>query len=175
MQFIGDTRGAISTSHYLATEAGAAALRAGGNAIDAALAAAVTRCVVYPNNVALGGDLVALVRDPRGKVRFLNATGTAASAMSLEAMREKHGTALPARGVDTITVPGGVRGRGELHDYGATLDWADHFTAAIEYASQGHPTARSVAAALEQEHATAESPTYAAASDPRSDGPAIVV
>lgn len=141
-------RGAISTSHHLATEAGAAALEAGGTAVDAALAAAATLCVVYPNNVALGGDLVALVRSPEGEVRFLNATGTAPAAQTLEALREKHGERLPLRGVDTVTVPGGVCGWNALHGYGARLSWETHFEAAIRHAERGFPNSRSVAAAL---------------------------
>ena len=141
-------RGAIATSHHLATEAGAAVLEAGGNAVDAAIAAAATLCVVYPNNVALGGDLVALVRSPDGEVRFLNATGTAPANQSLEALHERHGAALPLRGVDTITVPGGVRGWQALHEYAATRSWADHLAPAIRLAEQGFPNSRSVAAAL---------------------------
>ncbi|MBK0422246.1 gamma-glutamyltransferase [Leucobacter sp. CSA2] len=141
-------RGAISTSHYLATEAGAAVIAAGGNAVDAALAAAATLCVVYPNNVALGGDLVALVRSPEGEVRFLNATGAAPAGQTIEALREKHGDALPLRGIDTITVPGGICGWNSLHEYGATRPWAAHFESAIRYAEQGFPNSRSVAAAL---------------------------
>lgn len=149
-------RGAISTSHHLATEAGAAALEAGGNAIDAALAAAATLCVVYPNNVALGGDLVALVRSPDGEVRFLNATGAAPADQTIEALRERHGGALPLRGIDTVTVPGGVCGWNSLHEYGATLPWADHFAAAIRHAEQGFPNSRSVADALVEDRASLE-------------------
>ncbi|QZY53427.1 gamma-glutamyltransferase [Leucobacter tenebrionis] len=144
-------RGAISTSHHLATEAGAAELEAGGNAIDAALAAAAALCVVYPNNVALGGDLVALVRSPEGEIRFLNATGTAPAAQSLDALREAYGEMLPLRGIDTVTVPGGVRGWAALHEFGATRSWAQHLEAAIRYADEGVPTARSVAAAIVSE------------------------
>lgn len=142
------TLGAISTSHHLATEAGAEALRAGGNAIDAALAAAATLCVVYPNNVALGGDLVALVRSPDGEIRFLNGTGPAPREQSLEVLRARHGAALPLRGIDTITVPLGVCGWNSLHDHGARLPWADHFAHAIRHAEHGFPNSRSVAAAL---------------------------
>ncbi|WP_336991908.1 gamma-glutamyltransferase family protein [Leucobacter sp. VD1] len=149
-------RGAISTSHHLATEAGAAALEAGGNAIDAALAAAAALCVVYPNNVALGGDLVALVRSPQGEVRFLNATGTAPAAQSLDALRETYGELLPLRGIDTVTVPGGVRGWGELHNFGATRSWEQHLEAAIRYAADGVPTAKSVAAAIVDEREVLE-------------------
>ncbi|GAA1622512.1 gamma-glutamyltransferase family protein [Leucobacter chromiireducens] len=148
------TGGAISTSHHLATEAGAAALRAGGNAIDAALAAAATLCVVYPNNVALGGDLVALVRSPEGEIRFLNATGAAPAGQTLEALREKHGDALPLRGIDTVTVPGGICGWNSLHEYGATRPWAAHFEHAIRHAEQGIANSKSVAAALIEDQAT---------------------
>lgn len=140
--------GAIATSHFLATEAGAVALRAGGNAVDAAIAAAATLCVVYPHNVALGGDLVALVRSPSGEIRFLNGTGTAPAAQSLEALRAAHGEHLPLRGIDTVTVPGGVCGWNSLHEFGAALPWAQHFDAAISHAEDGFPNSRSVAAAL---------------------------
>ncbi|GAA1317939.1 gamma-glutamyltransferase family protein [Leucobacter albus] len=140
--------GAISTSHHLATEAGAAVLRAGGNAIDAAITAAATLCVVYPNNVALGGDLVAIVRSPDGKIRFLNATGTAPAGQSLEALRERHGDALPLRGIDTVTVPGGVRGWEALHELGGSRTWAQHLEPAIAFARDGFPNSRSVAREL---------------------------
>ena len=140
--------GAISTSHHLATEAGAAVLRAGGNAIDAAITAAATLCVVYPNNVALGGDLVAIVRSPDGEIRFLNATGTAPAGQTLEALRESHGDALPLRGIDTVTVPGGIRGWEALHELGATRSWAEHLAPAIGFARDGFPNSRSVAREL---------------------------
>lgn len=144
-------RGAISTSHFLATEAGAAALEAGGTAVDAALAAAATLCVVYPNNVALGGDLVALVRDPAGKIHFLNGTGPSAAAQSLEALREKYGAELPLRGIDTVSLPGGVCGWNSLHQLGAKLSWESHFDAARRYARDGFPNSKSVAQSLMDE------------------------
>ena len=56
------------------------AYRDGGNAIDAAIAAAAVLTVVYPHNVALGGDLIALVRTPEGTVRCVNASGWAGAA-----------------------------------------------------------------------------------------------
>lgn len=149
-------RGAISTSHYLATEAGAAALKAGGTAIDAALAAAATLCVVYPNNVALGGDLVALVKDPTGKIHFLNATGPSAVAQTLEALRAKHGAQLPLRGIDSVSLPGGVCGWNSLHALGAKLPWASHFEAARRHARDGFANSKSVAQALIDERAFLE-------------------
>lgn len=145
------TGGAVSSSHHLATEAGARALRAGGNAIDAAIAAAAALCVVYPNNVALGGDLVALVRDPSGRISFVNATGRAARAETIEALRERHGEHLPARGIDTIPVPGGVRGWSALSDLGGRLDWSERLGSARDLARDGHPTSLSVARAIRLE------------------------
>lgn len=149
-------RGAIATSHHLATEAGADVLRQGGNAIDAALAAAAVLCVVYPNNVALGSDLVAIVRSPDGVVRFLNATGTAAGGETLDALTHRHGAVLPTRGVDTITLPGAIRGWEALHEHGATRAWSEHLEAAIRYACAGVPVARSVAQALIDERTDLE-------------------
>lgn len=139
--------GAVATSHHLATAAGERALRDGGNAIDAAIAAAAALCVVYPNNVALGGDLVALVRDPNGGIRFVNATGRAPRAQSLASLRARHGDALPDRGVDTVTVPGGVAGWGAMHGLGARLDLADLLEDARLLAEES-PVSRSTAAAI---------------------------
>ncbi|MEV0068940.1 MULTISPECIES: gamma-glutamyltransferase family protein [unclassified Amycolatopsis] len=140
--------GAIASPHALATRAGEQAFRAGGNAIDAALAAATALTVVYPHNTALGGDLVALVRTPDGSITCVNATGTAPAARDLAALRARHGERLPERGPDTITVPGAVRGWEALRGHGAALDWSAQFAAAIGYAAEGVPVARSLAAAL---------------------------
>lgn len=146
--FVRSTSGAVSSSHYLATEAGADALRKGGNAIDAAIAAAAVLCVVYPNNVSLGGDLVALVRDPSGDVRFVNATGRAASGERLHNLRSRHGAALPNRGIDTVTVPGGVRGWLALARLGARLGWAELLSPAAHFAGEGVPLSRSTSRAV---------------------------
>lgn len=145
------TAGAVATSHHLATEAGAAMLRAGGNAVDAAIAAAAALCVVYPNNVALGGDLVALVRSPDGEIRFVNATGRAPAAQTLDALRTRHGDALPARGIDAVTVPGAVRGWQALAELGGRLGWAERLEPARRHAHDGVPTAVSVARAARED------------------------
>ena len=144
--------GAVATSHYRATEAGAEALRMGGNAVDAAIAAAAVLCVVYPNNVALGGDLVALVRDPSGAVTFVNATGRAPKKLGLETLRQRHGNALPNRGIDTVTIPGGVRGWAALANQGAKLGWEDLLSPAHLCALDGIPVSRSVGRAIQLDH-----------------------
>jgi gamma-glutamyltranspeptidase/glutathione hydrolase len=144
--------GSIASPHHLATQAGEDAFRAGGNAIDAALTAAVVLDVVYPNQTALGGDLVALVRTPAGTVHCVNATGWAPAAQSAERLRARYGAELPFRGIDTVTVPGAVRGWETLRSFGARLDWAAHFTAAVDLAAHGAPVARSLAAAVAEKH-----------------------
>ena len=83
--------GALATPHALATEAGMRAYRDGGNAIDAAIVAAAVLTVVYPHNVTLGGDLVALLRTPDGVVRCVNASGWAGGAVDAAGLRATHG------------------------------------------------------------------------------------
>jgi gamma-glutamyltranspeptidase len=140
--------GAIATSHYAATAAGARLLERGGTAVDAAIAAAAVLCVVYQDNVALGSDLVALVRDPSGRTRFVNATGPAAAAETLEGLRSRHGDGMPTRGVDAVTVPGGLRGWEVLAEFGGTLGWNELLADARSLAADGHPVPRSVARAI---------------------------
>ena len=140
--------GAIATPHTAATEAAVAAYRDGGNAIDAAIAAAAVLTVVYPHNVALGGDLIALVRTPDGAVHHVNASGWAGAAADATAMRAKHGATLPDRGADTVTVPGGIRGWETLRSFGSRLPWERLLRPAAQAARDGVPVAASLAAHL---------------------------
>ncbi|MBK0418923.1 gamma-glutamyltransferase [Leucobacter sp. CSA1] len=139
------TGGAIATPHASATEVGAQVLRNGGNAIDAALAAAVALCVVYPNNVALGSDLVALVHTPDGRVHEINATGGAPSGTSLQQLRERYGDVLPMYGIDTINLPGAVRGLERMHALGGALPWRELLRPSVDLARDGVPMPSSVA------------------------------
>ncbi|PYN03661.1 MAG: gamma-glutamyltransferase, partial [Candidatus Rokuibacteriota bacterium] len=111
--------GAVAAPHALASDAGLAILRAGGNALDAAIAAAVTLAVVYPHMNGVGGDNLWLVYDAgRGRLRALNAAGRSASAADLESYRRRFGDAIPARGgAAALTVPGAVSGWWEAHRY----------------------------------------------------------
>lgn len=136
--------GALATPHALATEAGMRAYRDGGNAIDAAIVAAAVLTVVYPHNVALGGDLIALVRTPDGTIRCVNASGWAGAAVDAERLRELHGQWLPARGADAVTVPGGIRGWETLRRLGARLTWARTLEPAEFAARAGVPVPRSL-------------------------------
>ncbi|GAS92414.1 gamma-glutamyltransferase family protein [Mycolicibacterium brisbanense] len=136
--------GAIASPHALATEAGLNAFRDGGTAIDAAIAAAAVLTVVYPHNVALGGDLIALVREPNGAVHCINSSGWAPRDIDVATLRATFGRSLPARDVNTVTVPGGVRGWEALRSHGSRLSWSDTLAAAEDAAAQGVPLAPSV-------------------------------
>ncbi|HEY7667694.1 MAG TPA: gamma-glutamyltransferase [Actinomycetota bacterium] len=142
-------RWALATPHALATEAGAVAFERGGNALDAALAAAVTLAVVYPHMCGVGGDLFALIQRPDGQTVALNASGRAPARLDVDRIRARH-REMPSRGPDVITVPGAVSGWDVLHREGALLPWADAFTPAIAYAHGGVAVSRSLAGTLDE-------------------------
>jgi gamma-glutamyltranspeptidase/glutathione hydrolase len=138
---------AIASPHHLSTEAGVAAYRAGGNALDAALATAASLTVTLPDNCAIGGDLIALVREPDGSVIVVNASGWSAAAMDVDGLRSA-GSEMPAFGADPVTIPGVLRGWETLASLGIRLDWQALLEPAIAQAADGVAVARSVAEAL---------------------------
>ena len=140
-------RWAVATPHPLAADAAAAAFAAGGNAVDAALHAAVTLAVVYPHMCGVGGDLFALVQNPDGKLVAIDSSGRAPAAVDPEGLRAAHGTTMPDAGPVTITVPGAIRGWEAVHRQGAALPWRDAFRVAID-AAAGFPVSRDLAWSL---------------------------
>ena len=135
-------RNVIATSQPLAAQAGAAAFARGGNAIDAALAAAITLTVVEPVMNGIGGDAFALVW-AEGRLHGLNASGRAPAAWNPE--RFKGLDAIPARGWDSVTVPGQVSGWVALSERFGALPFADLFTDAIRHARDGFPVSPVIA------------------------------
>jgi gamma-glutamyltranspeptidase/glutathione hydrolase len=138
-------RGMVATPHLLATQSGLAALRAGGNAVDAAIAAAATIAVVYPHMNGLGGDNLWLIYDARSqRLRALTAVGRAARAASIEWYAERGiSEALPVRGGPAaLTVPAAVDGWWQAHEYSRSrmaspVGWAALLADAIHYAREG--------------------------------------
>jgi len=156
-------RWAIATPHTLATQAGAEAFERGGNAIDAALAAAATLAVVYPHMCGVGGDLFALVQRPDGAVTAVNSSGRAPAAADADRVREvTGGHVMPARGPYSVTVPGAAAGWRALHGQGAALDWTTAFERALVHAREGAPVAAGLAETLAEDPALAEDPGMAA-------------
>lgn len=141
---------AVASPHALATQAASDVVRSGGNAIDAALTAAFVLTVVYPHNTALGGDLIALVREVDGTMTCVNSSGPASRNIDPAAYRSRYGAVMPVTGVDTITVPGAVAGLGAVHDLGASRPWSEHLSAAYELAENGVPVASGLNAAIKE-------------------------
>ena len=141
------SRLALASPHRLASEAGADAFRAGGTAIDAALAAAAMLTVVAPQDCALGGDAFALVARPGGDVTAVNGSGAAAGAVDVAALRARH-REMPVRGTDPITVPGVVAAWDATARLGARLPWADLLAPAADAARDGVPVSPVLARAV---------------------------
>lgn len=145
-------RGMVTTPHYLASAAGLHVLRQGGNAVEAALAAAAAVAVVYPHMNGLGGDNFWLIYDAgSGQLRALNASGYAGSLAAIERYRELGHAHIPTRGLlAAITVPGAVAGWGAAFAFsrqamGGRLDWATLLADAREYATGGFPASTRLA------------------------------
>jgi gamma-glutamyltranspeptidase/glutathione hydrolase len=137
-------RGLVATPHALASRAGLAVLERGGNALDAAIAAATTIAVVYPHMNGVGGDNFWLVYDARaGALAALNASGRAAGAADLATYRARHGDAVPTRGgAAALTVPGAVSGWWAAHTLsrerlGSPIAWPSLFADAVAHARDG--------------------------------------
>jgi gamma-glutamyltranspeptidase/glutathione hydrolase len=133
-------RNIVSTSQPLAAQAGLRLLQQGGNAVDAAIAAAATITLTEPCSNGLGSDCFALVWDG-SQLLGLNASGTAPAAWTLDYFEKKYGGDLtatrPMRGWDTVTVPGAVGGWGALHQRLGRLPFEQVLAPAIEYAERG--------------------------------------
>ena len=134
---------AIATPHLAATAAGRVAFEAGGNAVDAALAAACALTVVYPHMCAVGGDVMALVHD--GRPNAVNGSGRAAGSLPPDAVRG--GVAI--RGVGSITVPGAVSAWRTLAERWGTLPLARALEGAAALALDGVPVAPALARKLD--------------------------
>lgn len=129
-------RNIVATSQPLAVQAGLDAMRRGGNAVDAALAAAITLTVVEPNNNGLGSDAFAIVWDG-AELIGLNASGRAPQGWTRERFRGRR--EMPKLGWDAVTVPGAVSAWTMLSERYGRLPFADLFRAAIGYAEEGFP------------------------------------
>lgn len=126
----------VSTPHSVASAAAIDALRRGGSAVDAAIAANATLCVAYPHMAGLGGDGFWLLAGDGDGVRGINASGPAAADASRSYYAERD--SIPDRGAESaLTVPGAVDGWRLAHEAHGTLPWADLFDDAISLATGG--------------------------------------
>jgi len=137
--------GLVATSHPLASVTALDVLKAGGNAVDAAVAAAATLAVVEPQMTGIGGDCFAIICLPDGRITGLDGAGRAASKAHAEWYAENGFTEIPAHSPHSVTVPGVVRGWETLLVLHGTMDFKRLLGNAIRYAEDGYAVAPRVA------------------------------
>jgi gamma-glutamyltranspeptidase/glutathione hydrolase len=129
--------GMVVAGHHRAAEAGAAMLRSGGNAMDAAVAAAAALAIAIPHMNGIGGDAIALWADRKGGVTAINGSGAVAGNLSADALRRQGWTEMPPRGPLTVTVPGVVAAWGQALERFGTRSFAEVLRFAIDLAEEG--------------------------------------
>ena len=150
--------GMVCTSQTLAAQAGLDILKKGGNAIDAAIATAISLTVLEPPSNGIGSDLFALVWY-KGRLYGLNGSGPAPRALTREkvlaklrmdgitkddytdsdVIRDLSSSSMPDKGWETVTIPGAPASWKILHEKFGAADFASLFAAAIRYAEEGFP------------------------------------
>ena len=144
--------GAVTSPHYLATQAGKRILEQGGHAVEAAIAVNSVLSVVIPHMAGLGGDLFALVWDEKErKVRSLHGSGKSGSKTTREAYKQKGYKEIPERGpLAANTVPGTVDAWWALHQRYGKLEWSQLFEDAIHYAENGFPISNKLSGFIQE-------------------------
>ena len=169
-------RNVVSTSHPLGAQAGLRMLLKGGNAVDAAVAAAAVMAIVEPVSNGLGSDAFCILWDGK-ELHGLNASGRAPQAWTPDYFSRRYGagaTSPPKRGIDSVTVPGAVSAWVALSERFGKLPFADLLAPAIELAERGY----GVSTVVQQKWAApvdelSSLPGFAAAFLPRGRAPQV--
>ena len=171
-------RNVVATSHPLAAQAGLRMLAAGGNAVDAAVAAAAAMTVLEPCSNGLGSDAFCILWDGT-TLHGLNASGRAPAAWTPDYFRHRYGADAatpPRRGWDSVTVPGAVAGWAALSQRFGRLPFTRVLAPAIDIAERGY----AVPVVVQQKWAAAaalpeltQQPGFAAAFLPRGRPPRV--
>ncbi len=144
--------GLVASPHALASAAGVDALRAGGSAVDAAIATGAALAVLYPHMTSVGGDAFWLIYDAQARrVRHLNGGGRAARSGNIDWFSSRGMNEIPLRGFlpATLSVPGGVASWCAAHEEYGRLPLARDLADAIGYAREGFPVTGRVARWIE--------------------------
>lgn len=129
-----------ATSHPLATQIALDVMKAGGSAVDAAIAANAALGLMEPTGNGIGGDLFAIVWDPRTqRLHGYNGSGRSPRALAMDEFRRRGLDAVPPRGPLPVSVPGTVDGWFALHGRFGRLPMAEVLAPTIRYAREGHP------------------------------------
>jgi gamma-glutamyltranspeptidase/glutathione hydrolase len=144
------SRVAAAAPHILAAETGRTIMAEGGNAVEAMIGMAATIAMVYPHMNSIGGDAFWLVREPKGRVRYIEACGFAGRGATIAYYRGLGYDAIPPRGaLAALTVPGAIGGWALALDLaralGGRLPLPDLLRDAIRFGRDGYPQSRSEA------------------------------
>ncbi|HTR88446.1 MAG TPA: gamma-glutamyltransferase [Reyranella sp.] len=134
--------GMVTCPHALASQAGVDVLRAGGSAVDAAIAASAALSVIYPHMTSIGGDAFWLIHDAATRqVRYIDGGGRAAASGTIDAFARRGLNEVPYRGAlpGTLTVPGAVASWAEAHAAYGRLPLKRCLDSAIGFARDGFP------------------------------------
>jgi gamma-glutamyltranspeptidase/glutathione hydrolase len=135
-----------ATSHPLATQIALDVMKQGGSAVDAAIAANAALGLMEPTGNGVGGDLFAMVWDPKTKKLYgYNGSGRSPGKLSLQWFEQNGHQSVPSYGPLPVTVPGAVRGWFDLHAKFGVLPMQKNLAPAIAYARNGHPVAETIA------------------------------
>jgi gamma-glutamyltranspeptidase / glutathione hydrolase len=141
--------GMVAAPHYLAAQAGLDLLKAGGNALDAAIAANATLQVVFPHLLGLGGDLFILMHSGHdGQLYALNGSGRAPAAATIERYHTLGYAVMPGYGIHSVTVPGCADGWEMAATRFGRLGLRRALAPAIAYAEDGFPVGVALHTAL---------------------------
>ncbi len=138
-------QGAVATSHPLASSTALQVLQAGGNAVDAAVAAGAVLCVVEPHMTGIGGDCFAIVAEPDGQLHGYNGSGRSAKAATLDWFQGQGIDAISEDSIHAVTVPGALKAWERLVEEHGRFGFDVALQPAIDYAEQGYVVAPRVA------------------------------
>lgn len=154
-------RGAAATGHPLATASALGVLTDGGNAVDAAVAAAYSLCVLQPESCGLGGDAIFTVRASDGSMISFNGSGKSPRGFT--------GT-VPSDGARTATVPGLVRALEDAHHTFARLPRGRLLSDASRLAHEGFPVGDALISAIERQRSRLSHTTWRVLAEPLAPG-----
>src|SRR5215831_15773828 len=153
--------GMVATCHPLASLAGVETLRAGGNVIDAAVAANAVLGVTQPNYCGFGGDLFCLYYEAATRrVHFLNGAGRSGSRATLDELGRRGLPAVPGVGPGSVSVPGVTRAWSMLLERFGTRSLGELLAPAIQYAADGFPISDIVCQAIRERFPLFDDPEW---------------
>ena len=137
------TNGGVATSQPIASQVGIDILKAGGNAVDAAVTMASTLGVVEPMSTGIGGDIFALIWDPKtAKIDSFNGSGTSSRHSDPKEIINKGFNSIPTEGdgsAYSVSVPGSVDGWQKILEKHGTISLSESLAPGIKLAEEGFP------------------------------------